>query len=119
MSGYCDGCGNTLCTCKWDICRTCGEKGHFVCGIIGKDSRDEKIIELEAQLELKDSWVKHHQKSVEIAVAERHGATDKVKELEKKLAEAVELINKIKTDESGDWDFIQFLIKEYEKIKAK
>jgi adenine deaminase len=31
-----------------------------------------RIKELEKELELKDSWVKHHQKSVEIAVADRH-----------------------------------------------
>lgn len=36
------------------------------------------------------------------------------------LQVAVELIDEIRNDETGDWDFIMFLIKKYdEKIKAK
>jgi hypothetical protein len=60
----------------------------------------EKIKELEEKLALAESWVKHHQNSVTVAMKER-------RELEEKLAVAIEALEKIaysqEDEESYTW----------------
>lgn len=69
---------------------------HHVC-----DCREEHFKELEKELELRHSWVKHHQKSVEIALGEKHAANDKVRELEQVIAEMAEALDKYIEDNYG------------------
>lgn len=44
-------------------------------------------LELEKELALSESWVKHHQNSVEIAVKDRHAANEKIEELKATIKE--------------------------------
>lgn len=74
-----------------------------------KNLRD-KIEELESQLKLAHSWVKHHQTSVQNALKEKHEAQDKVEELRKDMQFIIK--NFGKTQLIDEWYMMESSLKE-------
>lgn len=66
--------------------------------------KEARVAELERELELRHSWVKHHQKSVEIALSEKHKANDKMKELEQVILEMAEAMEFYLHQQKDDYE---------------